>query len=118
MESSTLESSGKDVVRQFKVPEINVEATHFYELTNLDSIKDISQPPAVMDLDDTPIAQMLNKPLVLQHPCHNQAVERHFKLVTEAASVVTGYEKRDGMIRQKIQSRLLMSKFDSKQQFV
>jgi len=52
MESSTLESSRKDVVRQFKVPKINVEATHFYELTNLDSIKDISQPPAVMDLDD------------------------------------------------------------------
>jgi len=117
-ESSTLESSRKDVVRQFKVPKINVEATHFCELTNLDSIKDISQPPAVMDLDDTSIAQMLTKPLVLQHPCHNQAVERHVKLVTEAASVVTGYETRDGMIRQKIQSRLLMSKFDSKQQFV
>ena len=118
MEKSTLENSRKDVVRQFKVPKLNVEATHFYELTNLDNIKDISQPPAVMDLDDTSIAQMLTKPLVLQHPCHNQAVERHFKLVTEAASVVTGYEKRDGMIRQKIQSRLLMSKFDSKQQFV
>jgi len=52
MESSTLESSRKDV-RQFKVPKINVEATHFYQLTNLDSIKVISQPPAVMDLDDT-----------------------------------------------------------------
>ena len=81
-------------------------------------IKDISQLPAVMDLDDTSIAQVLTKPLVLQHPCHNQAVERQVKLVTEAASVVTGYEKRDGMIRQKIRCRLLMSKFDSKQQFV
>jgi len=75
-------------------------------------------PPAVMDLDDTSIVQMLTKPLVLQHSCHNQSVERHVKLVTEAASVVTRYEKRDGMIRQKIQSRLLMSKFDSKQKFV
>ena len=77
MESSTLESSRKDVVWQFKVLKINVEATHFYELTNLDSIKDISQPPAVMDLDDTSIAQMLTIPLVMQHPRHNQAVERH-----------------------------------------
>jgi len=41
MESSTLESSRKDVVRQFNVPKISVEATHFYDLTNLDSIKDI-----------------------------------------------------------------------------
>jgi len=71
MESSTLESSRKDIVWHFKVPEINVEATHFYELTNLKSIKDISQSPAVMDLDDTLIAQMLTTPLVLQHPCHN-----------------------------------------------
>jgi len=118
MESSNLESSRKDAVRQFKVPKINVGATHFYELTNLDSIKDISQPPAVMDLDNTSIAQMLTTPLVLQHPCHNQAVERHVKLVSEAASVVTGYEKRDGMICQKFQSRVLMSKFDSKQQIV
>jgi len=37
----------------------------------------------MMDLDDTSIAQMLTKPLVLQHPCHNQAVERHVELVTE-----------------------------------
>jgi len=118
MESSTLESSRKDVVRQLKVPKINVEATHFYELTNLDSIKNISQPPTMTDLDDTLISQMLTKPLVLQHPCHNQAVERHVKLITEAALVVTGYEKRDGMIRKKIQSRLLISKFDSKQQIV
>jgi len=93
MESPTLESSRKDVVQQFKVPKINVESTYLYELTNLDSIKDISQPPALMELDDTSIAQMLTKPLVLQHPCHNQAVERHVKLVTEAASVVTGYER-------------------------
>ena len=55
MESSTLEISRKDVVRQFKVPKNNVEATPFYEITNLDSIKDISQPPVVMDLDDTSI---------------------------------------------------------------
>jgi len=49
------------------------------------------------------------QPLVLQHPCHNQAVERHVKLVTEVVSVVTRYENRDGMICRNIQSRLLMS---------
>jgi len=112
MELSTLENNRKDVVRQFKVPKISLETTHFYRLTNLNSIKNISQPPVVMDLDDTLIAEMLTKPLVLQQPCHNQAVERHLKLVTEVAFVVTGYEKQNAMIRQKIQSRLLMSKFD------
>ena len=55
--------------------------------------------------------------LILEHPCHNQAVERHIKLVTEASAAVTGFEKRDGLIRQKIRSRRLMKAFNTKKQF-
>ena len=56
--------------------------------------------------------------LKLDHPCHNQAVERHVKVVTEASGQVVGYEKRDGLIRQKLKSRMIMKKFDTKQQFL
>ena len=44
------------------------------------------------------------RPLQLDHPCHNQCVERHVKMVTEAAAQVEGFERRDGLIRQKIKS--------------
>ena len=64
----------KDVVWQFKVPKINVEATHFYELTNLDSIMNISQPPAVMDLDDTSIALTQNNNLFETNILHTGPV--------------------------------------------
>ena len=46
------------------------------------------------------------------HPCRNQAVERHVKLVTEAATIVEGFSRRDGMIGQKIKSRHLMKCFE------
>ena len=39
-----------------------------------------------------------------KHPCHNQRVEHHAKLVTEASASVAGHDNRDGMIRQRIRS--------------
>ena len=55
--------------------------------------------------------------LGLAHPCHNHAVERQVKLVTEAFMHVAGFERQDGMIRQKIKSRKLMPCFNTKKQF-
>ena len=75
------------------------------------------QPPAIRHLSDSEIEDCRMKPLILHHPCHNQTVERHVKLVTEASAQVTGFERRDGLIRQKIRSRKLLKKFDTKMQF-
>ena len=63
------------------------------------------------------IEQCRIRPLQLDHPCHNQCVERHVKMVTEAAAQVERFERRDGLIRQKIKSRKLLKKFDTKVQF-
>ena len=59
----------------------------------------------------------MSAPLKVSHPCHNQAVEHHIKLVSEASSVTTGFASRDGLIRQRIKSRHLMKRFDTKKQF-
>ena len=53
------------------------------------------QPPATIYLSDIEIEDCRTKPLVLRHPCYNQTVERHVKLVTEASAQVTGFERRD-----------------------
>ena len=71
------------------------------------------QPPAIRHLSDSEIEDCRMKPLILHHPCHNQTVERHVKLVTEASVQVTGFERRD----EKIRSRKLLKKFDTKMQF-
>lgn len=105
-----------NAVRRFLVPKLNIKAKSYHKLVNLNS-PDIQQPPAIRNLGDTEIENIREVPLNLNHPCHNQAVERHVKLVTEASSSVSGFERRDGMIRQKIRSRKLMKCFDTKKQF-
>ena len=104
------------LVRKFKVPVINKDAKVYYNMVNLNN-PEIEQPPAIRDLTDEEINEIRRNPLYLKHPCDNQKVERHIKLVSEASLCVTGYERRDGMIRQRIRSRKLMKKFESKCQF-
>ena len=74
------------------------------------------EPPELQGLTNMEIEAFRENQLILKHHCHNQAVERHTKLVTEASADVTGFEKRDGLIRQKIQSRRLMKAFNTKKQ--
>jgi len=83
----------------------------YYELINLNEVA--TQPPAVIHLSDGDIEHIRDNPLHLKQPCHNQAVERHVELVTEAASSVVaeaassvvGFGRRKGLIRQKIRSQ-------------
>ena len=92
-----------------------MEADTYYELADLEICQ--PQSPAIRHSSDSEIEDCRMKPLILHHPCHNQTVERHVKLVTEASAQVTGFERRDGLIRQKIRSRKLLKKFDTKMQF-
>ena len=92
-----------------------MEANAYYELANVDSY--LQQPPAIASLTDTKIEKFLKKPLVLHHPCYNQSVEWHIKLVAEAFAQVAGFDRQDGVIRQKINFRKFMKTFDSKTQF-
>src|SRR6218665_3596513 len=58
-------------------------------------------------------------PIVIfpKFPCHTQAVERHVKLVTEAATAVCGQNSRDGFIRVRVVYQQLMPTFKSKRDF-
>ena len=55
--------------------------------------------------------------LVLSYPCHNQAVKRHIKIVTEVFASVTEFERRNGSTRQKIKLRNIIKQFNTKRQF-
>ena len=102
-------------VRQFVVPEINIEANNFYDM--IDFSDEVYEPPLLTRFKNNEIEELDSRPLKLLHPCHNQAVERHVKLVTEAARKVATFSRRDGLIRQRIRSRKIMKRFDCKNQF-
>ena len=99
-----LDSVGRDEevdVRKFIMPKINIIAKTYYSLSSL-SLKDMHEPPALKYLLNKEIEAFQQHKLNLEHPCHNQAVERHIKLVSEASAAVAGLKNRDGLIRQKI----------------
>ena len=80
-------------------------------------IENITEPPAVKNISDENLEELYDMPLKLKHPCHNQKVGRHVKLVTEAGGAVAGFDRRDGLIRQRIRSRKLMKIFNIKQRY-
>ena len=57
------------------------------------SLDEITESPAIKHLNEENLNQLKSNALKLMHPCHNQAVERHVKLVSEAASQVTSFER-------------------------
>ena len=104
-------------IRRFCVPKINVDARVYHRMINFNN-PDVTEPPVTKRMSFEQIEQFRSKPLKLDHPCHNQSVERHVKLVSEASQTVAGFEKRDGLIRMKIKSRKLMRVFNTKKDFV
>ena len=68
-------------------------------------------------LSNEHIKNIYGKKFELKMPCHNQAVERHIKVVTEVSMLVSVFERRDGFIRQKLKSRKLMKRYNTKKQF-
>ena len=113
-----LDNVGHDEVdvRKFIIPKINTNAKIYYSLSSL-SLKNMHELPALKHLLNKEIEAFQQHKLNLEHPCHNQAVERHIKLVSEASAAVAGFKNRDGLIRQKIRSKKLMKTFNTKKQF-
>ena len=105
-----------DKVREFKVPDVIPNAKTIAKMISM-RVDDISEPPYTMNMPVYEIEAFIENPLDLAQPCHNQAVERHVKLVTEASAATSNFSRRDGMTRQKIKSRKLMPAFDTKRQF-
>ena len=66
--------------RKFIIPKINTNAKTYCSLSSL-SLEDMHEPPALNHLLNKEIEVFQQHKLNLKHSCHNQAVERHIKLV-------------------------------------
>ena len=55
----------------------------------------VHEPPATKQFSYEEINEFQLQPLKLDHPCHNQAVERHVKLVTKASASTADHERHD-----------------------
>ena len=102
-------------VRKFKVPFINENATSYNQLVDL---RLETEPSLLHHLTNDELKNVRQKPMFSKQPCHNQAVVLHVKLVIQAFAAVAGFERRDSLTRQMINSRSLIKKIDCEKQFV
>jgi len=105
-------------LREFLVPKINFEANDYVELIDWTSTN-VTEPPLTKylshdELEDNIMTAKMAGEEITAFPSHTQAVERHVRVVTEAAKAVYGAENRDGYIKAKLKSRKEMPKFNSK----
>ena len=74
----------------------------YYRMVNL-SAEDATEPPVTKRMTLEDVQLLRETPLKLEPPCHNQSVERHIKTFSEASSAAAGFDRLDGLIRQKNQ---------------
>ena len=86
-----------------KIPEINFNASNWWELINIDQ-KGVCEPPTTTDYSSEQLKHALKTGEMLQlpvFPSHSQSVERAVKLTSEAAEMVYGQEARHKHIQTK-----------------
>lgn len=106
-------------VRTFKIPTINFDANEYTEIIYWQS-GTITEPPAFRNITDADIEEAIRVKRMFEipkFPCHTQAVERTIKLVTEASSSISGPCRRDGFIKAKLKSQMLMPTFETKKEY-
>ena len=112
-------SQSSEVVRQFKLPEINFDAEDYVAMINWQSVT-VTEPPLTRDIPETELRKNIENKARLEFkkfPCHTQCVERMIKLVTESSKKVSGVENRDGFVKSKLASYKRMAKFETKKDY-
>lgn len=118
-----IERSSTNNIRIFKVPVFDLSAKDYVDLISWETM---TEPPATKSLNDDIISNALVNPSIIQEtilfslkkfPCHTQATERAVKIVTEASSAVCGPYRRDGFIKNRLESRKLMPVFNTKRDY-
>ena len=104
-------------VRKVIILKLKWQARTYHNMINW-KLELKTKPPFIAKLSDEELLKILDLPLQLpKWSNHTQAVERGIKLVTESCTAVTGAIERDGYIRQRMHSRKLMPKFNTKKEF-
>ena len=94
----------------------------YWLLAGLIKLKQITEPPLTQTISIEQLTTAISNREIIEMdikklPCHTQAVERCIKLVTESASNVCGWSKRDGFVRTTLKSREMMKEYESKKDF-
>ena len=108
--------AGDTSVRQFDIPAIKFDCDIYHEM--IDWSKEVILEPvltsslSIRELENIRVEAFT----IPDYPNHAQACERQVKETSRAASLVAGFEGRDGYIRASAVSRKMMRKFETKKE--
>ena len=104
-------------VRKFLLPKINFDAELYIDLIDWEA-SSLSEPPLTLGKTESEILAFKEKSFkVPKYPCHKQAVETAVRIVFEASAAVIGADARDGFIRQRVEAREELPKFEFKKDY-
>ena len=90
-------SSNQKQIRTFKVPPIKYSSEDYIDLIDWDALKTLTEAPLTKRLSESQIKSFMESKALWDDipkiPSHTQSVERHIKLVTQAAEKVCGPER-------------------------
>ncbi|XP_065674109.1 uncharacterized protein LOC136091053 [Hydra vulgaris] len=102
--------------RTCKLPYLNFDAT---KLTELITWEEAYEPILTSQMNISELEMIVDCPMVVPYfPAHTQGVKRAVKEVTAASETVFGFERRDGFIRARAESRAIIPRFNSKQDLI
>lgn len=116
-------TTGFTPLRVFKLPLFNFNAQDYIDLIDWEKP---TEPPLTKIIPTEIISEALAddskvNSLILSVfrgiPCHTQSTERCIKLVTESCTAVCGPIRREGWIRNKLESCRIMPSFNTKKDF-
>lgn len=118
-----IRETGSKSIRYFKLPRINFDALNYYDTVDWSTAK--TEPPLIKNFSVDDLWDMVHlymkssifNSYIRLLPCHNQAVERCVRVVTEASQRVTSHKNREGVIKNTLQSRRTMPIFASKKDY-
>ena len=109
----------KDGIRYFRLPKIDFNATHYYNLVLY--VDDWLEPILTRSYSTEDLRTYTVENIDIfdfpDIPCHSQHVERTIRLVSETATKLADPKERDQRIRMTIHFRKCMPHFNSKQDF-
>ena len=105
---------GDTSVRNFKIPDINLDATELQDLIEW-STEPVTEPLLTCALKDFELRDLIHTKMdIPDFPVHGQSIERCAQAVTRASSIVCGIDRREVFIRATLMHRKLVAKSNSK----
>lgn len=110
-------------LRKFQRPNLNTNAQIYYEMVDLENVRNVFEPPVLRDFSIEKLTECIETHenfvslLTKNIPCHTQAVERVIQTVSKSAHTVFGNQNRHARVVATLQSKSILPQTKTKKDY-